>query len=156
VKKSLVLLSVLVLAACASPDYEKYLTTQETISANRKAAANVQAIAMQKIAESSDSDVVKAVALMQMSMSSNQPSVQMVAPPQNPALEWFKAATPLLGTFINGRYTLKSQEISSDAQVEMYSTQIGAFRDIAVEGIRKEPLPVVVAPFGSEVLVAPE
>lgn len=144
--------TMLLLAGCASGDYDKYLAMQEKISNNYKAASNVNAIALANIAKNSESDVVQAVAAMAlMNTAGKAAQGPMLAPPRNEALEWFRAATPLLGSWINGRFSLKMQESNNAAEVEMYSTQMGAFRDIAVEGIRKEPLPVVVVPPASTV-----
>lgn len=127
---------VAMLTACGTPPgYQNYLTTQEKISTDHKSAANVQAIALQKIATTSADPTVQAVAAMMLGMASGRQTAQVIAPPQNPALEWFKATTPLLGSLINGAYMLESQKDNNATQVEMYSTQMNTLGTIAVQGL---------------------
>lgn len=125
------------LAGCTTPPpgYQNYLTTQEKIAADNKSAANVQAVALQKIATTSTDPTVQAVAAMMLGMAAGRQTAQVVAPPQNPALEWFRASTPLLGTLISGAFSLELQKDNNATQVEMYSTQMNTIGTIATQGL---------------------
>lgn len=132
---AIILGSLLVLAGCATPGYDDYLTTQEKISADSKASVNVQAIALQKIATDSTDPTVQAVAAMMLGMSAGRTPQQVVAPPRDPALAWFSATTPLLGAWIGGKFALDGQKDNNATQLQMYNTQMGTLNNIATQGL---------------------
>lgn len=123
----------LALAGCATPGYTEYLETQKKIAEENTKAANVKAVAMQKIADDSDDPTVKAVAAMMLGFAT-QTQQSRVEAPRSEALEWFRAGVPLLGTIVDRRYALRMQENNNETQVQLYSTQMNALSGITIRG----------------------
>jgi len=113
--KSLTLLSLLVLAGCASPEYAQYSKAQTDIAVARHTADAAKYKAMADIAAQGDSSA-KVAAVMAMALGSNTNGAQTAiqAPQANAALQWASILVPGLTQVAGMRYNYLSQQTASN------------------------------------------
>lgn len=136
-KFSLVLVgAVLALSGCASStEYQQYLEAHKKIEEEKASAVKVQAIALQKIATESTDPTVQAVSAMMLGLQAqNAGSRTVIAAPQNGALEWVRATSPLLGAVVGGVTNYQITKNNNATQVELYSKQMDTFGSVTMRG----------------------
>ena len=129
--KALVILMVMSLVGCASPEYERYAKAQTDIAVARHTAEAEKYKAMSEIAKSGDS-AAKVAAVMAMAIGSggsNQTVVQ--APQASQALQWASILVPGLTQVAGMRYNYMGQKAASDNATALGISTNSTFAAIA-------------------------
>ena len=129
--KLLIVLAGLVLAGCASPDYEQYSRAQTDIATARHQAEAARYRALSDIAATGDSSA-KVAAVMALALGANtsqQPVIQ--APQPNQALQWAQILVPGLTQIAGMRYNYLSQQTQSNNATALGMSTNSAFLGLA-------------------------
>jgi hypothetical protein len=88
----ILLIPLLALAGCASPGYENYLATQQSIAISRGDAERARYTALMGIAKQGDT-AASVAAAMALALGGQQPQ-QHVEAPRNEFLQWASVLVP--------------------------------------------------------------
>ena len=139
--------AVVLVSGCATSDYGTYAKAQSEAVRHESDAETARIIALAKIAESGDA-ATKAGAVMALALSGNKAKTAMQAP-QNEALAWAQALSPLAGQAIQGFYGFALGVRQSDNAVRTEGLRWGAVSNISGAGIgaaAKDPVIVESKP----------
>lgn len=130
--KAAILLTALVLAGCASPDYAQYTKAQESIATSKSHADVARYKAMSDIAASGDS-AAKVAAVMALAMGQNNANAaqQIAAPQPNQALQWASILVPGLTQIYGIRANADAAMRSSDNAAATSAATTAGFVGIA-------------------------
>ena len=129
--RSILILAALVLAGCASPDYEQYSRARTDIATARHQADAARYRALSDIAATGDSSA-KVAAVMALAMGGNtsqQPVIQ--APQPNQALQWAQILVPGLTQVAGMRFNYLSQQAQSNNATTLGLSTNNAFVGLA-------------------------
>lgn len=129
--RSILILAALVLAGCASPEYEQYSRAQTDIATARHQADAARYRALSDIAATGDSSA-KVAAVMALALGNNtaqQPVIQ--APQPNQVLQWAQILVPGLTQVAGMRYNYLSQQTQSNNATTLGLSTNSAFVGLA-------------------------
>lgn len=147
IRAVLALAAVAVLSAGCATGHQDYYSAVREINKDQAEAEARSDLAIASLAK--DDPQARGMALMYFALKKNGSggSKSMPAPPQNEALEWFKALSPALVTLGSKAFDYGLGVVNSNNGVKLESIRWGAMSDVAKTGISaaaKDPLVVEV------------
>lgn len=117
----------MLLAACATTDYESYIKAQRDIAEEYSKAEVARVKAIENIARTSTDPSARVAAVMSLAMVNGNSSKFVVAPPPNEALQWASVLVPGITNIAAGYFGYSLGKATSDNAREVSISTNNAF-----------------------------